>query len=188
MPLRAPGLLSILMTLSAPVTRRRPRRPSNLCDSPPGVPRLANLSPSDPRVRAIPLPEAESPELTPAHLGTLKFGRPLPVTLQAWVTRSPGDPQAGMTLSSRRPSGPGDSQFTATLRTRRPSVPATLRSLSAWAVTPGPSHCRLPALGAPSQGHRRRRKRTKGQRIGLTHHSCHRPPWCRRPTPATDRH
>lgn len=56
-----------------------------------------------------------------------------------------------MTLSSRRPSGPGDSQFTETLRSRRPSAPATLRPSSVWAVTPGPSHCRHPALRAPDR-------------------------------------
>lgn len=156
MPLDDPRLLSILMTLSAPVTHRRPRRPSKPLDSPPGAPRLANLSPNDPWVGAIPIPEPESPGLTPAHLGALRFGRPLPITLQAWVTRSPGDPQAGMTLSSWRPSGPGDSQFTETLRTRQPSVPATLRPPErlgshprALALLAASTPCPVP--GAPAQ-------------------------------------
>lgn len=143
MPLGAPGLLSILMTLSAPVipSRRDPLTPV----TPSWGPQTRKPQPQRPSGRVTRVPEPESPGMTPAPLGALRFRRPLPVTLQAWVTLSPGDPQAGVTLSSRRPSGPGDSQFTATLK-----VQVTLSLGDPQALARLGSHPRALALPPPS--------------------------------------
>lgn len=158
MPLGVPGLLSILMTLSVPVTPRR-RDPLTPV-APSWGPQTRKPQPKRPSGRVTPVPEPESPGLAPAPLGALRFGRPLPVTLQAWVTLSPGDPQAEMTLSSRRPSGPGDSQHTATLKVQATLSPGDPQALECLGSHPPGPRTAATQRSAPRPRDTGRRKRT----------------------------